>query len=153
GSGKRAAEDFVWLAGGVSLRGGGTGGLRLPMARCSTDMSFLRTLLALLALHAGLAAGQEIEPKGLARGLDTSGLGPQGVVRRFCQLDGEGLRLVGSSWAAFQPLVAWRFEPAWDHVALIAGYEVGGPYPTESGMVVEVRYSVFGQVSAAGQDD
>src|SRR5437660_2856655 len=34
-------------------------------------------------------------------------LGPQGVVRQFCQADGLGQRVSVQSWAAVAPLVGW----------------------------------------------
>lgn len=80
-------------------------------------------------------------------------LGPQGVVRQFCQADALGRRATASGWTAIAPLVEWSFEPAWDHVVLIGGYEVGSPEQGEDGaLVVEVRYSIIGQLSALGLD-
>jgi hypothetical protein len=80
-------------------------------------------------------------------------LGPQGVVRQFCQADGLGQRVSVRGWTEVAPLVNWTFEPAWDHVVLITGYSVDSPRPTESGkMVVNVTYGVVGQLSARGLD-
>jgi hypothetical protein len=77
--------------------------------------------------------------------------GPQGVVRQFCQVDGNGQRVSIPGWAAIAPLVTWAYEPAWDTVSLISGYEVGGPKPAgENTLAVEVRYTVVGQLSPAG---
>jgi hypothetical protein len=79
--------------------------------------------------------------------------GPQGVVRQFCQADGLGKRVSVAGWDELAPLVAWPFEPAWDHVVLIGGYEVGSPRSIENGGVwVDVRYAVIGQISALGLD-
>lgn len=79
--------------------------------------------------------------------------GPQAVVRQFCQSDGLGRRVLMPGWAAVAPLVAWSFEPAWDHVVLVSSYEVGSPRSDENdGSAVEVRYAVIGQVSALGFD-
>jgi len=83
-----------------------------------------------------------------------SGLGPQGVVRRFCDLDGRGQRLATSTWPAFAALVEWPYEPVWDRAILITGYEVGPPLPLDlNTMVVDVRFSVVGQISPNGQGD
>ncbi|MFI5396742.1 MAG: hypothetical protein ACHQ9S_14500 [Candidatus Binatia bacterium] len=80
-------------------------------------------------------------------------VGPQGIVRQFCQADGLGKRVSVAGWDEVAPLVAWSFEPAWDHVVLIAGYEVRTPRGIENGGVgVEVRYTVIGEVSALGLD-
>jgi len=79
--------------------------------------------------------------------------GPQGVVRQFCQADALGQRITIPGWVALAPLVAWRFEPAWDHVVLITAYSVGAPQAAEGGAVtVEVQYSVAGDVSPLGFD-
>jgi hypothetical protein len=98
-----------------------------------------RLLIAALAVAAPIAAAAD--------------LGPQGVVRKFCQADGLGLRVNVRGWAEVAPLVSWTFEPAWDHVVLITGYSVGPPRPTESGnVIVNVTYGVVGQLSARGLD-
>ncbi len=79
--------------------------------------------------------------------------GPQAVMRRFCQADGIGQRVRVAGWIEVAPLVAWNLEPAWDHVVLIGGYQVGSPGGYENGTVgVDVSYAVIGQVSAAGLD-
>lgn len=79
--------------------------------------------------------------------------GPRVVVRRFCQADGLGQRVQIAGWAAIAPLVTWTLEPAWDHVVLIDGYQVGVPDSAEDGgLAIEVRYAVLGDVSALGLD-
>jgi hypothetical protein len=83
-------------------------------------------------------------------------LGPQSVVRRFCQVDGLGQRVSIAGWNDVAPLVSWAFEPAWDHALLIAGYEVGSPHAVEgheAALAVEVRYQVVAKVSALGVDN
>ncbi len=90
---------------------------------------------------------------GLAQGTAAREVGPQSVVRRFCEADGLGQRVGIAQWSAIAPLVAWAFEPAWDHVVLVGSYEVGAPRGLEQGRVeVDVSYSVLGQVSALGLD-
>jgi hypothetical protein len=80
-------------------------------------------------------------------------LGPQTVVRQFCEADGNGQRVSIPGWAALAPLVAWAYEPAWDHLALISGYTVGSPQPAPENMfAVEVHYDVVGQLSPLGFD-
>lgn len=79
--------------------------------------------------------------------------GARVVVRRFCQADGRGQRVQLAGWAAIAPLVTWPLEPAWDHVVLIDGYQVGVPDAAEDGgLAIEVRYAVIGDVSALGLD-
>jgi len=80
-------------------------------------------------------------------------LGPQSVVRQFCQADGNGQRITIPGWAALAPLLTWQYEPAWDTVTLIDGYTVRPPQPTgEPGLSVEVRYTVVGQLTPLGFD-
>jgi hypothetical protein len=79
--------------------------------------------------------------------------GPQGIVRQFCRADGLGERVKVQGWLAVAPLVEWSFEPAWDHVVLVTGYEVGSPRSSENGaFAVDVRYTVVAQLSALGLD-
>ena len=83
-----------------------------------------------------------------------TGLGPQGVVRRFCQLDSLGQRVATLTWPAVAPLIEWPLEPVWDHAVLIGGYQVGPPFALDAEtMGVEVHYSVVGEISANGQGD
>lgn len=90
---------------------------------------------------------------GVAGPVGAAEFSPQGIVRQFCQADGLGKRVSVAGWEELAPLVAWPFEPAWDHVVLIAGYEIGPPRSIESGGVeVDVRYTVIGQISALGLD-
>lgn len=93
--------------------------------------------LAVLLLAAGPSAAAE--------------LGPQSVVRQFCQADGNGQRITLPGWAALAPLLRWPYEPAWDTIILITGYNVRGPQPAdEHGLTVEVRYDVIGHISPLG---
>lgn len=56
-------------------------------------------------------------------------------------------------WADLMPIVSWPFEPAWDVVVLITGYDIGSPRPCEGGALeVDVHYTVVGQVTALGFD-
>lgn len=93
-----------------------------------------------------------ILPAGVATG-DAAGRGPQTVVREFCQADGLGQRVSIQGWAEIAPLVAWAYEPAWDHVLLITGYQVGSPRTTPDSMVVvDVDYTVVGKMRALDGD-
>lgn len=84
---------------------------------------------------------------------DAVEFGPQGIVRQFCRADGLGKRVSVAGWDEIAPLVAWSYEPAWDHVALITGYEVGSPRVVAPNVIgVEVNYAVIGQLSALGFD-
>jgi hypothetical protein len=80
-------------------------------------------------------------------------LGPQGVIRQFCQADGNGQRASIPGWAALAPLVMWSYEPAWDHVTLVTGYTVGSATPAGDNIVaVEVRYEVIGELTPSGMN-
>ncbi len=90
---------------------------------------------------------------GLALQAHATEFGPQSVMRRFCQIDGVGQRVRVAGWADVAPLVTWPLEPAWDHIVLIGGYQVGSPTGYEDGAVdVQVSYAVIGQLSAMGLD-
>jgi hypothetical protein len=75
---------------------------------------------------------------------------PLATVRAFCREDGNGARLQASSWPKIADLVEWQLEPAWDHVRLIAGYELGTPRTVDGRIDVDVRYTVTAEVRAAG---
>lgn len=75
---------------------------------------------------------------------------PLAVLRAFCQADGNGARLRASTWPTVAPLVAWGLEPAWDHVYLINGYEIGTPSSLDGQVVVEVKYSLAQTVRPSG---
>ena len=70
-------------------------------------------------------------------------------MRAFCQADGNGARLRGSTWPAVAPLVAWGLEPAWDHLHLIRGYEIGTPATRDGLIDVEVKYTLARRCAAA----
>lgn len=81
-------------------------------------------------------------------------LGPQTVVREFCQADAVGARASIQGWPRIAPLVEWPLEPAWDRVALITSYTVGWPLPAaDETLAVEVRYLLTAWVTAKGVDE
>jgi len=70
--------------------------------------------------------------------------GPQNVVREFCQLDANGARL-GSVGHGIAALVGWPFDPAWDEVLFITGYQIGSTRPLDEGrLAIDVEYAVVG---------
>lgn len=95
----------------------------------------LRCLVSLLALLAAAPAG---------------GADPLAVLRAFCQADGNGARIRAAAWSSIAPLVAWRLEPAWDHLHLIAGYEMGTPEQRDGAVEVKVDYTVVRTVRSDG---
>ena len=107
------------------------------------------------ALHRRIVAPLLVLAVSLLAGVSPAGgqLGPQTVVRQFCQADGLGQRASLPNWAAVAPLVTWIYEPAWDHVMLISSYTVDSPRSAEPmTLLVDVHYQVTGQVSARGVD-
>jgi hypothetical protein len=75
---------------------------------------------------------------------------PLATVRAFCRADGDGARLTAGSWPAVADMVDWQLEPAWDHVRLIAGYQVGTPRSAAGRVDVEVQYTVTAEVRSSG---
>jgi len=71
---------------------------------------------------------------------------PLAVVNSFCRADGDGARLRASSWSRVAPLVAWTWEPAWDHLILISGYQLSTPRGDGDRVEVDVQYTVTGEV-------
>jgi hypothetical protein len=113
-------------------------------------IAYFRVVMSWKASATFLAAWVVLGPAVRATAVES---GPQAVVRRFCQADGFGQRVQVAGWAAVAPLVTWSLEPAWDRVVLISSYQVDSPRVVEdSGVAIEVRYGVIGEVSAFGLD-
>ena len=93
-----------------------------------------RVLLALLLLLT-------VSPAQAANPMDT--------VHAFCRADGQGDRIVVRTWSNIAPLVQWSLEPAWDHVILIHGFEVGSArYDADGNAFVSVSFHVAADVVA-----
>lgn len=75
---------------------------------------------------------------------------PVAVLRAFCQADGNGARLRPSTWPAIAPLIGWGLEPAWDHLTLIHGYEIGTPISQDGNIIVDVQYNVAQTIRSSG---
>lgn len=71
---------------------------------------------------------------------------PLNTVRAFCQADGRGDRIDSRRWAEVADLVAWPLEPAWDHLYLIRGFELGTPQMHDGGVDVAVQYTITAEV-------
>lgn len=91
-------------------------------------------MLAALALGAAPAAAAD----------------PLDVLRAFCQADGNGVRLRAATWPTVAPLVGWGLEPAWDHLHLIHGYQIGTPSTRDGAIVVDVEYNLAQTVRSTG---
>ncbi len=97
----------------------------------------------------GLLTGGLIVSAALHAGAVGAQLGPQTVVRQFCEADALGRRVTIQGWSRVAPLVEWPLEPAWDHAFLITSYTVGWPVPAdEDTLTIEVRYAVMQEVTA-----
>jgi len=97
---------------------------------------------AVQALAIALLIGGRVTP--------AAGVDPLAVARTFCQADGRGARLGPGAWAAIAPLAGWSLEPAWDHVRLISGYQLGESRSHDGQIDVDVQYSVVADVDADG---
>jgi hypothetical protein len=74
---------------------------------------------------------------------------PLNTIRAFCQADGRGARLAARTWSEVANLVAWPLEPAWDHLYLIRGFEVGAPRVREGGLDVDVQYTITAEIRSS----
>lgn len=74
-------------------------------------------------------------------------------MRWFLQADGRGERIDPQRWPAVAPLIGWPLEPAWDHLFLIRGFELGTPYRRDDVVEVEVKFTVLSEVRSSGVRD
>lgn len=75
---------------------------------------------------------------------------PLNTIRAFCQADGRGERLAPRTWPRVGNLVSWPLEPAWDHVYLIRGFEIGTPRRVDDDLTAEIQYTVVSEVGSSG---
>jgi len=75
---------------------------------------------------------------------------PLNTLRAFCQADGRGDRIDPKTWPAIAGLVTWPLEPAWDHLYLIHGFELGTPKVRAAGLEIPVQYTVTAEVGSNG---
>jgi hypothetical protein len=71
---------------------------------------------------------------------------PLNAMRAFLQADGRGARLAARTWMDMAGLVTWPLEPAWDHLYLIRGFELGSPRVGDAGIEVDVQYTVVAEI-------
>ena len=71
-------------------------------------------------------------------------------MRAFCQADGRGERIAPRTWPNLAGLVTWSLEPAWDHLFLISGFELGTPQARDGGFDVDVQYTLTAEVRSSG---
>ena len=74
---------------------------------------------------------------------------PLNTMRAFCQADGRGARVDPRTWPRIADLVSWSIEPAWDHLYLIRGFELGTPQLRDRDVDVEVRYTITAEVKSS----
>ena len=74
---------------------------------------------------------------------------PLNTIRAFCQADGRGTRVDPMTWGAVAALVTWPLEPAWDHVYLIRGFELGTPEWRGGTLEVTVQYTITAEVRSS----
>jgi hypothetical protein len=76
---------------------------------------------------------------------DTKSADVREFVSRYCRLDYEGDRLDEKGWAKIQPLVAWRSNPEYAEINVIARYTVDTDPPSNKGkFAVTVHYRLLG---------
>lgn len=75
------------------------------------------------------------------------------MVAAFCEADGHGERLHPTSAAGMNNFLGWRFEPAWDRVSLITGYEVRPESMGADEVQFEIRYTVTAVVTGEAIDE
>lgn len=85
----------------------------------------------------------------LAATLPAHAADPLKTMRAFCQADGRGVRVDPMNWGAVADLVSWSLEPAWDHVYLIRGFELGTPEWRGSNLEITVQYTVTAEVRSS----
>jgi len=81
---------------------------------------------------------------------DTKSADVREFVSKYCRLDYEGDRLDGKGWAKIQPLVAWRSNPEYAEINVIARYTVDTDPPSNKGkFAVTVHYRLLGSYNLA----
>src|ERR1700690_1669226 len=79
----------------------------------------------------------------------THAVDPLNTMRAYCQADGRGERLDPRTWPRVADLVTWPLEPAWDHLYLIRGFEIGAPQLRDGDVQVDVQYVISGEVRSS----
>jgi hypothetical protein len=87
---------------------------------------------------------------GIASAPPAGAVDPLNTMRAFCQADGRGERLDPRTWPNVGGLVSWGLEPAWDHLYLISGFELGTPRVRDGGLDVDVQYTIAAEVRSGG---
>jgi len=81
---------------------------------------------------------------------DTKSADVRELVSKYCRLDYEGDRLDGKGWAKIQPLVAWKSNPEYAEINVIARYTVDTDPPSNKGkFTVTVHYRLLGSYNLA----
>lgn len=75
---------------------------------------------------------------------------PLNTMRAFCQADGRGERVDPLRWPGIAGLVTWPLEPAWDHLYLIRGFQLGTPESRDGEVEVAVQYTITAEVRSSG---
>jgi hypothetical protein len=75
---------------------------------------------------------------------------PENVMAAFCEADARGARLQPARGAMFADVLGWRFEPAWDRIFLISGFEVNPVRVAGDEAEMVVRYSVAAEITGEG---
>ncbi len=80
----------------------------------------------------------------------SSNPGPEEVVKKYCRLDFDGVRLSSKSYAQIAPLSLWEEEPGWDEATVISGYQATSVRTQRNGAVIKVRFEILGRLFGLG---
>ena len=73
---------------------------------------------------------------------------PVDVLRSFCQLDSNGVRLNGGRWSVPNSYVTWDVEPGWDSLTIVRGFRINPLGEDMQGKVsVLVEYEILGKLA------
>ena len=68
------------------------------------------------------------------------------IVRSYCRMDYEGLRLLKDSWLRMKALTTWKENPDWQGFTVVSQYEVVNSDEGLRAATVRVKYGVLGRV-------
>lgn len=74
---------------------------------------------------------------------------PSKVVRKYCRLDLQGVRMSGATWQQGAPLIDWEDEPGWDTFTLTLGFRILEERVHKDHATVRVAYDVAGEVDSS----
>jgi hypothetical protein len=120
----------------------------IPTVRDTQDcpMPLLAFLVTMLLAMTMVVGDGDIDAQTGALNKD-----PTELLRKYLTLDLHGVRLEPLSQEALKPYVAWKEEPAWGQVVVVAGYEVPDDLKRwqvlgNLDVIIPVEFKVLGSV-------